>query len=193
MIYEGSRERGIDHAIVAGCSMGGYLAFALLRVAPEFVHGLVLVNTKAASDTEVARAKRLAMAERVEREGAAFLADEWPEGALAPTTVADRPDVVARLRDMLAHATPQGVIAAQRAMADRPDSSPLLATISVPCTVVHGLDDPIIPASEAQAMAASINGATFVGVRAAGHVPSVEQPSLVSAALGEFLARMTQG
>ena len=191
MIYEGSLERGVQQAVVVGCSMGGYLAFALVRVAPRFVRALALINTRAAADDEAGRAKRLALADRVEREGCGFLADEWPATALSSATVENRPDVVARVRQMVTQATPQGVIAAQRAMACRPDSSSLLQGISVPCTVVHGLDDPIIPAAEAQAMAASIKAATFTGIRAAGHLPSVEQPSLVNAALQELLERLS--
>ena len=191
-IYEGSRERGIDRAVVAGCSMGGYLAFAMLRVAPKFVRGLALINTKATADPEPARAKRLAQIRRVEREGCAFLVDEWPPGHLSPTTLTHNAQTLAHVRAMIQEATPQGVIAAQRAMAQRADSSALLATISVPCIVVHGLDDPIIPAAEAQSMTAAINRARFVGIRAAGHLPSVEQPPLVSDALRDLLARADQ-
>ena len=191
-IYEGSRERGIDRAVVAGCSMGGYLAFAMLRVAPQFVRALALINTKATADTEPARAKRLALAERAEREGCAFLVDEWPPGALSPATFAHNLAAVAGVRAMIEQATPQGVSAAQRAMAQRPDASALLAAISVPCIVVHGLDDPMISGADAQSMAAAITGARFIGIRAAGHLPSVEQPALVSAALRELLARTEQ-
>lgn len=192
MIYEGSREQGVDQALVAGCSMGGYLAFALLRVAPQFVQALALVDTKASVDTEEARAKRLALAERVEHEGCGFLADEWPPTALSPATLANRPNIVARVRGMIEEATPQGVAAAQRAMASRPDSWALLSAISVPCTVVHGIDDPIISPSEAQTMRARIKNAAFVGIRAAGHLPSIEQPSLVNAALADLLERIEE-
>jgi len=183
MIYEEARSRGIDQACVAGCSMGGYLAFALLRVAPAFVRGLALVNTKAAADSAPAKANRLALAQRVEREGCAFLIDEWPPSALSPVTLAKRPDVVETVRGMVGEATARGVIAAQHAMASRPDATTSLATIRVPTVVIHGLDDPIIAPAEAQTMARAIPAATFVGVPQAGHLPSIEQPAIVNQAL----------
>jgi 3-oxoadipate enol-lactonase len=183
IIYEDIRAEGVERAVVAGCSMGGYLAFALLRVAPEFIRALALVNTKAAADTEEGRAKRLDLARRVEREGCGFLQQEWPPGALCASTLAEQPEVVQRVQEMIAAATPQGVIAAQFAMAARPDSTPLLASIGVPCVVIHGLDDTIVPASEAQAMAGAIRGAKFVGVPGAGHLPNLERPCAVTGAL----------
>jgi len=108
-IYEGSRERGIDRAVVAGCSMGGYLAFAMLRVAPKFVRGLALINTKATADPEPARAKRLAQIRRVEGEGCAFLVDEWPPGHLSPTTLTHNAQTLAHVRAMIQEATPQAL------------------------------------------------------------------------------------
>ncbi len=187
-IYEALRARGVVAAVVAGCSMGGYLAFALLRVAPGFVRGLALINTKATVDPEPAKAKRLAFAQRVEVEGCGFLVDEWPPTALSPATIARQPEVVRSIQAMIRDATPRGVIAAQRAMAGRPDSTPLLGAVSVPTVVIHGLDDTFISEAESRAMCGAINGATFVGVPRAGHLPSLEQPALVNEALSELCA-----
>ena len=189
ILYEDARSRGVEQAVVAGCSMGGYLAFALLRGAPHFVRGLVLINSRAAADTEPGRATRLDLARRVEREGCGFLVDEWPPGALSASSRA-RADVVGQVKSMIAQATPGGVIAAQQAMAKRLDSAPLLAGIRFPVLVIHGLDDRLIIESEARAMAAAIPGAQFYGVPAAGHLPNLEQPSLVNAALRDFMSRL---
>lgn len=187
LLCDAVRERGIDRAVVAGNSMGGYLAFALLRVAPDFVRGLALINTKASMDSAQGRANREALAQRVERDGCAFLADEWPPGAVSPLTLSERPNVMQSIREMVAQATPRGVIAAQRAMAERPDSTPLLGSIKVPTVVIHGLDDRIVSEAEAQAMAAAISGAKFVGIPQAGHLPNLEQPGPVNDALRDLL------
>ncbi len=180
LILDACAARGIYRAIVVGCSMGGYLAFSLMRVKPAFVGGLALVNTKATPDSDEGRARRFALAERVEREGCGFLVSEWPASALSPATLSSRPDVVGRVRELVAQATPHGVAAAQRAMAARPDSTPLLARIRVPTLVVHGLDDRLVTPSEAQAMAAQIPGAHFLGIPTAGHVPPLETPEEVT-------------
>lgn len=187
MIYEETKARGIHKARVAGCSIGGYIAFALLRVAPSFVTALALINTKASADTEQARENRLALAERARREGSRFLLDEWPQTALSPQSMKDRPEVVAAIRAMIGEATPEGVAGAQIAMAGRPDSTGLLNTIRVPTVVIHGLDDRFISEAEARAMAEAIPSASFVGVHSAGHIPGMEQPEPVNAALRQLL------
>lgn len=181
------RTRGIHRAAVAGCSMGGYLAFALLRVAPSFATALALVNTKAGADDEAGRAKRIALAERVEREGCEFLVREWPPSALSPVTLEQRQGVVHKIGELIAQATPRGVIDAQKSMAIRPDSTPFLSQINVPTVVIHGLDDRIVPAADARVMASSISGSRFVGVPDAGHLPNLENPSLVNTALAEWM------
>jgi pimeloyl-ACP methyl ester carboxylesterase len=182
-----ARRRGIDGAVVVGNSMGGYLAFALLRVDPGFVRGLALVNTKATADTDQGRANRLALAQRVEREGSGFLVDEWPQGAVSAVTLRERPSVIRSIKEMVGQATASGVIAAQRAMAGRPDSTPLLSGIRMPTVVIHGLDDAIVSEAEARAMAGAIPGAAFVGIPDAGHVPNIEDPAPVNAALRALL------
>lgn len=178
---------GVERATVAGCSLGGYLAFALLRAAPGFVSGLALIDTRAGADSTAARERRYATIERVKREGVAFLRDEWPPSALSPVTLQQRPGVLSTLHAMIGEATPAGVIAAQHAMAERPDATSQLAAISVPSLVIHGLDDPIIPAAEGEQMARAIPGASFCGVQAAGHVPNMEEPNAVTHALRDLV------
>jgi len=185
-LYDMLRALGIEQTVVAGCSMGGYLAFALLRAAPNFVTRLALLNTKPTRDSEQARANRLALAERVEREGCAFLVEEWDRGALSPVTLASKPAVVDCVRALIQEATPRGVAAAQRAMANRPDSSALLPQIGIPTLVLHGLDDRIISEQEARAMADAIKGAQFVGIPDAAHLPNLERPEIVSETLARF-------
>ena len=181
------KREGVTRAAVAGCSMGGYLAFALLRVAPALVSQLVLLNSEASADAETARTNRLALADRVEREGCGFLEDEWHLGALSAATLEQRPAVVKRVRALVHDATPAGVAAAQRAMASRPDSTPLLGELRIPVLVVHGLDDRYVSEQEARAMAGAIQGAQFVGVAQAGHLPNLERPEIVTDAVRHFL------
>ena len=188
-VHNAALQRGVERAVVAGCSMGGYLAFALLRAQPQFVAGLALIDTRAAADSAAVRERRLQMIERVQREGAEFLQDEWPQSALSPATLQRKPEMVAAVRSMCASATAAGVCAAQQLMADRPDSIADLSSIRVPAVVIHGLDDPVVPVAEAQAMAAAIAGAQFIAVPQAGHLPNIEQPQLVTDALRSLVAR----
>jgi len=188
-ILDELRAEGVRQATVIGCSMGGYLALAFLRIERSFVSSLILINSKATADAEESRANRLALAERVEREGCGFLADEWHLGALSQVTLSQRPAVVEQVRDLVRAATPGGVAAAQRAMAARPDSTPLLSQLNIPSMVIHGLDDRYVSEAEARALAAQMKGARFVGVPDAGHLPNLEQPQIVLQAVDAFLGK----
>jgi pimeloyl-ACP methyl ester carboxylesterase len=84
--------------------------------------------------------------------------------------------------------TPAGLIPAIRAMADRPDSAPDLPGLTMPVLIVHGAADATIPPSEAEAMHAALPPATLVRIPDAGHLPMLEAPDAVTAALRAFLA-----
>jgi pimeloyl-ACP methyl ester carboxylesterase len=180
---------GVERAVVGGCSMGGYVAMALLRRAPSRVSGLVLVNTKASADTDAARANRLAMASRVEREGIGWLADEMLTVLLGATTIEQRPAVEARLRALIADQSPAAVAWAQRAMAARPESFDVLRAADVPALVVRGAEDALIPDPEAAAMVEALPKATRVDLAAAGHLAPLEVPEELAAVLGNWLTR----
>lgn len=180
-------ENGVKTAVVAGCSMGGYLAFVMNRIAPAFAAGFALVNTRAAADTQDARRTRYEMVERARHEGTAFL--QVTEPPLSPQTLVRHPEITAFARAMMADATPVGVMAAQRAMASRKDSRAQLGGIKVPTVVVYGIDDFIIPRDEVESMAAAIPQAAFVPVIDAGHLSPMDKPAELSAAIRSVAKR----
>lgn len=178
---------GARRAIVGGCSMGGYVAMALLRIAPSRVGGLVLINTKATADTEAARANRFAMADRADADGIDWLADEMLTTLLGATTLSSRPAVAETLRRLIADQPPPAVSWAQRAMAARPDSLDVLRAADVPALVLRGEEDALIPRDEAAAMADALPKATFVELPGAGHLAPLEVPAEVAGALEDWL------
>jgi pimeloyl-ACP methyl ester carboxylesterase len=181
--------RGIERAIVGGCSMGGYVAMALLRRAPDRVAGLVLINTKASADTAQARAKRHANAERAEAEGIGWLADDMLTTLLGPTTLEKRPEAEAAMRRLIADQPPAAVAWAQRAMAARPDSFDVLRAADVPALVVRGAEDALIPGEEAAAMVDALPRGTLVELPGAGHLAPLEVPGELAAVVGGWLER----
>ncbi len=179
--------RGVERALVAGCSMGGYIAFGIHRLDPRFATAYALVDTRATVDSQDARRTRYEMVERARHEGTEFL--QLTEPPVSARTKQDKPEVMARIRSMMADATPVGVMAAQRAMASRNDSRATAATIRVPCSVIYGADDPVIGRTEAQALAASIPGATLIEIPDVGHLPPLEAPDAVTDALRTLAGR----
>ena len=181
------RALSVDNAVIAGCSMGGYAAFAFYRNYPEAARALVLVDTRAGLDTQEARARREQSAEKAEREGARAIADDMAPVLLGSTTDATRPEIVRRVRAMIEATSPRGIAAAQRGMAARPDSTPLLSQITCPALVVAGSEDKLAGRAEAEAIAGKIPGARLRVIESAGHLPSLERPEEFNEALIEFL------
>ncbi len=181
------RQLGIRRAAVAGCSMGGYVAFELYRRAPDLFRGLALVDTKATPDTEEAKAARETFAKNALSKGLSWVADEFGPKLLKPQ--AD-PAVFARVKELIQAGTPEGVAAAQRGMARRVDSVPTLSRITCPTLVLHGEEDQVIPFGEAQRMATGVKGARLLRIPGAGHLPNLENPGAFNAALSGFFAAL---
>jgi len=160
--------------------MGGYIVFALHRIAPDRLTGVGLVSTRAKADTDQARGAREETARRALREGPGFLAESMPARLTADGAPGELLDL---LGSIIRGATAEGVAAASRAMASRPDSTPQLQRIAVPTVVVAGRKDKIIPPAESEALARAIPGALPVWCDRSGHLPPMEEPESVTAAL----------
>lgn len=173
--------------VVAGLSMGGYLAFEICRRFPERVSGLILAATKAGPDTAEGKAAREESAQVALTEGVAPIAAGMLPKMLAPQAYKNNPDLVEFLEDMMNGTSPEGVAGALRAMANRPDSTPDLPGLLVPTLVVHGEDDQLIPVAEAKAMAEAIPDAELAVIPDAGHLPNLEQPAVFNEVVREFL------
>jgi pimeloyl-ACP methyl ester carboxylesterase len=173
----------IPSAVIAGLSMGGYVAFAIARRAPARVAGLVLADTRAAADTADGRAARDRMLALVARDGPPGVAREMLPKLLGETTRRDQPDLIDAVQRLIEHNAPDGIAAAVRAMKDRPDSTPMLSSFTYPVTVVCGEEDVITTVSESDAMHRAIPGSRFVRIPAAGHLSNLENPAAFTAAL----------
>jgi len=176
--------RGIDRAVFAGFSMGGYIALAAARIAPERLRGLILIDTRETADTEEARKGRYDTIEKVKREGIRPVVDSMLPKMLTRNAPQDMRD---RVREIMSSSTPDGVIAALRAMAERPDSTALLPQIKVPTMIVVGDEDTITPPSDAERMAKAIPGAKLVRVPGAAHLSNYEKSAEVNRAIGSFV------
>ncbi|MBI2537291.1 MAG: alpha/beta fold hydrolase [Gemmatimonadetes bacterium] len=177
----------IQRAVVCGLSMGGYVAFELVRRHPDRVRALILANTRADPDDEAGKRRRGDMIALVEREGPAALADVLLPQLLAPANLAAMPHVAQHLRAMIAGSPVKGVVGALRAMRDRADATPLLGEIRVPALVIAGPEDRLIPPAASRKLADAIAGAQLTLIPDAGHLCPLEQPVATSRVIAEFL------
>ena len=185
--------RLLDHlgirgpVVVGGLSMGGYVALELCRRHPARVAGLILAATRAGADSDAAKAGRDQAAALARKEGAGAIAEAMLPKMLAPGTYAEQPDLVEFVREMMQETSVDGIVGAQTAMRDRPDSTQDLPGFDVPTLVIHGEEDQLIPVAEARAMAEALPEAELVIVPGAGHLLNLEQPEIFDEAVRGFL------
>ncbi len=174
---------GVDRAVIAGLSMGGYTAMAIADDSPGVLAGIGLLDTKATADDEAGRANRLDAAARAEAGAGAAVVAGMADTALSPATLADRPEVVTDVRARLAAASTPGIAWAQRAMAARPTRVEALENLDVPALVARGADDAFSSPEATRQMAEALSRSEYVEIPDAGHLPNFEQPVAVAQAL----------
>jgi pimeloyl-ACP methyl ester carboxylesterase len=179
----------IEKAVVHGCSMGGYAAFAFARRHPRRLAGLVLQDTRAGADTAEARANRATLAAKVLAEGSQAAVEAFLPKLLGTTSHRERPALVAAVKEWILAASPRGIANALYGLAARADSRDLLPKTAVPTLVLVGEEDVLTPPDEAKAMASAIPGARLEVIPRAGHLANLENPDAVNAALHAFLGR----
>jgi pimeloyl-ACP methyl ester carboxylesterase len=171
---------------LAGHSMGGYIAFEIMRQAPERVAKLALINTQARPDTPEATARRRTMMARAKGGEYRAVLDELFSGFVHPSRRKDA-DLHRLVHDMGGDIGVEAFLRQQEAIISRPDSRPVLAAIKCPTLVLSGDDDNTIPNRLSVEMADNIHNARLVILPNCGHLPQPEQPQATAEALVEWL------
>jgi 3-oxoadipate enol-lactonase len=173
--------------VVCGLSMGGYIALALYRKYPERMGGLILAATRASADTPEGRANRDAAAAQAKEKGVEAVVESMLPKMMSPKTYQQKPELVQRVKQIMASTSLEGVLGDLMGMKERPDSNPTLSRISIPTLVIHGADDQIISGEETRQMHAQIRGALLETVPDAGHLLNLEQPEIFNQAVRRFI------
>lgn len=181
---------GVSKTVVVGLSMGGYIALALQRLAPHRLAGLLLADTKAEPDTPEARRGRDQRIDEITRSGLASLPDAMMPSLVGPSC---SDDLKQQVRRIMLDQKPQGVIAALRALRDRPDATETLASIKVPVMLVVGEHDKLTPLAGMQAMADRIPNARLRTLPGVGHLTNLEAPEAFNQTLAELLRWVEAG
>lgn len=193
---DGDGVSGIAGAILAaapprfalvGFSLGGYIAFEILRQAPERVSQLALLDTSAQPDAAASienRKRRMALAE-----GGRFglVVEQSFPNSVHPENL-DNSRLYSIHRAMAEANGPETYVRQQQAIIDRPDSRSGLGAIAVPTLIVVGEGDQITPPDAAEEMHAGIQGSRLVVIPRAGHLALLEDSAAVNAALRQWAA-----
>lgn len=176
-----------EKIVLGGLSMGGIVCFDAWRRYAHRIAALLLIDTRPNAETAEGRAARYSVAQSIEKEGPKVVADSMRGRLFAPATPADLQEKwFARIA-----AQPRvGTAACARALGDRADSWPTLATINIPTLIIVGDQDAITPPDLAKEMHAKIAGSQLAIIKGAGHMPPVEQPGATADAINGFLSHL---
>ncbi|SDG94377.1 alpha/beta fold hydrolase [Roseospirillum parvum] len=171
---------------LAGLSMGGYIAFAVLRQARERVSRLCLLDTNARADRDEQKEQRRQLIEMTEGGGFEKAVRTTRPFLIHPDRMADAA-LNAEVDAMAERVGAETFVRQQRALLERPDSRPELGAIDVPTLVLCGREDALTPPKVHQEMADGIPGARLAIIEACGHLSPLEQPVAVTALMRLWL------
>jgi len=177
----------VEDAVVAGCSMGGYLAFALYRRAPNYIRGLLLADTRAQADAPEALQSRKKMLQLVADKGTPAVVDEMVPKLLGETTRKTRPEVVDRLKSIALSTSADAVAGMIRALMTRQDAMAVLSSIHFPTLIVVGDEDTLTPPAMSEQMHKAIAGSELAVLPKAGHLPNLEDSQDFNEVVARFL------
>ena len=177
---------------IAGHSMGARVALEVMRMAPERVQALALLDTGThpLADGDAGakeRAGRMALLERARSEGMRAMGRQWASGMVHPARL--HTPLFESVLDMVERSSVAQFAAQINALLNRADAAPLLPAITCPTLVLTGREDAWSPPAQHAAMAQAIDGAALCIVEQCGHMSTMEQPEAVSAAMSNWLAR----
>lgn len=171
---------------LAGLSMGGYVAFEIMRQAPERVTRLALLDTSARPDTPAQTAGRWEKIGAARQGRYLETAEAMFAGFVLPAHAGEG-GLKRRFMAMAEETGAEGFALQQTAILGRPDSRPTLGAIRVPTLVVAGQEDMLTPPDVAREIKDGVPGAKLTIVPECGHLSPMERPNAVTEALALWL------
>jgi pimeloyl-ACP methyl ester carboxylesterase len=186
----GIAKRILDEAperfAIAGHSMGGFISLEVMRQAPERVTRLALLSTSARAETPEATERRLGWIAETKAGGYHAVLDKLFANFVHPSRTKDA-NLYKTVRDMGDDVGPEAFVHQLEAIMTRADSRPLLPSIKCPTLVLTSDTDNTVPNAFSTELAEGIPGAKLVVIPDCGHLPQLEKPEAVTAAMLDWL------
>jgi pimeloyl-ACP methyl ester carboxylesterase len=179
-------EAPAERFALAGLSMGGYVAQAIMRIAPDRVERLALLDTTALADTPEQTARRRGLIELAEKGEFHGVTPRLLPLFLHPDRLSDKP-LTAAVTAMTERVGKDAFLRQQRAIMGRPDNRPNLPKINCPSLVLCGRQDQMTPRGWSEEIAALVPGATLEVIEDCGHLSTMERPWEVNVAMRQWL------
>lgn len=180
----------IDHAILCGLSMGGYIALNAAEKYNERFDALILCDTQCTADTPEAKEKRTKAIEGIRKNGVEKYAGESIKNLFAAESFITRVKEVADVREMIVKTAVESLCNTLLALSVRKETCHRLSEINVPVLIIVGNDDILTPPAAAKFMHEKIKGSLLKIIDNAGHLSSLENPEEFNLQLEQFLSKI---
>lgn len=181
----------IPSCVIAGLSMGGYVALRALEREPGRFRAAVLCNTRSEADGNETRLKRFASMAAVKARGSAFFAEGFVKAVFAPASFERHAAAIASIRSIIAATSPLSIAGTLLALAARTDTTPSLGKLTMPVLIMVGESDATTPPAASQAMHERIPGSELRVIPGAAHMSNLENAEVFNRHLLTFLGRLT--
>lgn len=173
----------IEKILLAGHSMGGYVALAFAKKHPELLNGLILVTTNADEDPPDKKQARVSLSKEIEQRGSVALAD-----SLA-SRLTDDPTLISKMHDLISRNMPKGLIGASLGMAERKDMHQTLRSLTCPILIIAGERDKITTLETTKDLLSACQCGELAVIPNAGHITMLEEPGVMSKIILTFMMK----
>ena len=177
----------IEKAVLAGLSMGGYIALRAVERHADRFSGLVLCDTKSEADGNEAKIKRAAAMRAVKKDGVVSFASEFVKSVLTENTLKTKPQLVEAVLNLIRGNSPLGISGTLLALASRTDTTAALGKMNLPALILVGEEDKLTSPSASELMRKLLPNAILHVVPEAAHLSNLENPIVFNEKLAAFL------
>ena len=182
----------LDHIVLCGVSMGGYIALRAYELFPEKIVGLILSDTHHRADNNEAKQKRFDSIQAILEHGKRPFAIGFASNLFSKRTIEDLPETVELIKSSIRRNNIRSICATLLALASRTDTSAVLPKINVPSLIIRGSEDKITPRPFMEELHQSITTSEYVEIEDCGHLPNLENEIVFNRLMNDFLTKMSE-
>lgn len=187
-LVEFIRKLDLNHIVLCGISMGGYIALRTYELIGQQLAGLILCDTNSLADDNKAKQKRFDSIQALLKYGRRPFAIGFTENVFYEKTIQENPEAVELIKSCIRRNELSSICATQLALATRTDTTHSLKTIIIPTLVIKGKHDKLMSEEQTDILIENIPDVRFVEFEESGHLPNLEEPEKFNRVLNDFLA-----
>ncbi|MNE04436.1 AB hydrolase superfamily protein YdjP [compost metagenome] len=187
-LVEFIRKLDLNHIVLCGISMGGYIALRTYELIGQQLAGLILCDTNSLADDNKGKQKRFDSIQALLKYGRRPFAIGFTENVFYEKTIRENPEAVELIKSCIRRNELSSICSTQLALASRTDTTHSLKTIIIPTLVIKGKHDKLMSEEQTSILIENIPDVRFMEFEESGHLPNLEEPEKFNRVLNEFLA-----